>query len=192
MGRVKTINDRDVLSKARQLFLKEGHAASTRQLSSVTGLSQPTLIQRFGSKTELFKRAMVPEALDVIWILGLSPEHSGGETKYHDLETTLRDIGYRLFTQVSERIPLILALRKNPDIDDATLDAAQANLGLPDLIDALSTQLWSLLGQTPAQATIQAEGLLLAAHGATLMSLSGADEDQCRQKVDSFIWTLLN
>jgi AcrR family transcriptional regulator len=73
MGRNKTVEDEEVLAAAREVFRREGHAASTRDVARAAGVSQAVLYQRFGSKEELFFRAMAPEPLDLDALLGPYP-----------------------------------------------------------------------------------------------------------------------
>jgi len=73
MGRTKIVEDEEVLAAAREIFRREGHAASTRDVARAAGVSQAVLYQRFGSKEELFFRAMAPEPLDLEALLGPYP-----------------------------------------------------------------------------------------------------------------------
>jgi AcrR family transcriptional regulator len=73
MGRNKTVEDEEVLAAAREVFRRGGHAASTRDVARAAGVSQAVLYQRFGSKEELFFRAMAPEPLDIAALLGPYP-----------------------------------------------------------------------------------------------------------------------
>jgi AcrR family transcriptional regulator len=73
MGRNKTVEDEEVVAAARELFRREGHAASTRDVARAAGVSQAVLYQRFGSKEELFFKAMAPEPPDLEALLGPYP-----------------------------------------------------------------------------------------------------------------------
>jgi AcrR family transcriptional regulator len=60
MPRPKTLPDTEVLAAAHRLAHAQGPDALTfSALAAVTGLSAPTLVQRFGSKAELVQRALL-------------------------------------------------------------------------------------------------------------------------------------
>lgn len=57
MSRTKTRNDEDILASIGQFLIREGIATFTfERLSEEVGLSQATLVQRFGSKRSLLLR----------------------------------------------------------------------------------------------------------------------------------------
>lgn len=59
MARPRSFDEHQVLSAAGDLFWAKGYdATSTRDLVSVTGLSQPSLYNAFGDKRGLFLRAL--------------------------------------------------------------------------------------------------------------------------------------
>lgn len=58
MPRQKTIPDAHLLEVARARFLADGVGARTRQIAADAGVSEGVLFQRFGTKEELFFRAM--------------------------------------------------------------------------------------------------------------------------------------
>jgi len=70
MGRHKTISDEDILAAARQVFLEKSHAASTREIAAVAGVSEAILYQRFKSKDALFFAAMLGSGPDLLELLG--------------------------------------------------------------------------------------------------------------------------
>ena len=53
MGRTKTVDDDELLRRAREVFRQSGHTASTREVARAAGISQAVLYQRFGSKNNL-------------------------------------------------------------------------------------------------------------------------------------------
>ncbi len=58
MPRKKNKPDSDLLRAARDVFLEDGIAASTRKIAEHAGVSEGVLFQRFGSKQTLFFEAM--------------------------------------------------------------------------------------------------------------------------------------
>jgi AcrR family transcriptional regulator len=59
MGRHQTISDEQIVQRARAVFLERGYDVRTRLLASLIGLSWPAIVLRFGSKWELFRRAVI-------------------------------------------------------------------------------------------------------------------------------------
>jgi AcrR family transcriptional regulator len=100
MGRNKTVEDEEVLAAAREVFRRGGHAASTRDVARAAGVSQAVLYQRFGSKEELFFRAMAPEPLDIAALLGPYPPA--------DARRDVMGLGKRLLKYLSAFAPTFL------------------------------------------------------------------------------------
>ena len=65
MARTKSISDEDLLRHAREVFVKEGFAASTKTIARRAGVSEGVLFQRFSTKEELFFTAMIPPPADL-------------------------------------------------------------------------------------------------------------------------------
>jgi|SRR5579862_6782812 len=65
MGRKKTISDEELLAAARDIFVKEGFGASTKEIARHAGVSEGVIYQRFATKDELFFAAMIPPPADV-------------------------------------------------------------------------------------------------------------------------------
>ena len=76
------------------------------------------------------------------------------------------------------------------EIDGRVIEDAHSRLGVPYLIDALCERIERLTeSNTPATTDITkqtVEALLLAAHGATLMSLAGAPSEAINARLVSF------
>jgi AcrR family transcriptional regulator len=66
MGRKKRISDADLLAAAREVFVKEGFGASTKEIARHAAVSEGVLYQRFATKDELFFAAMIPPPADVM------------------------------------------------------------------------------------------------------------------------------
>src|SRR5260370_17899348 len=65
MVRTKSISDEALLRHARDVFVKEGFAASTKTIARRAGVSEGVLFQRFSTKEELFFAAMIPPPADL-------------------------------------------------------------------------------------------------------------------------------
>ena len=74
MVRPKQVSDEELLKIALKCFLEHGSEASAQIIADRVGLSQPALFKRFGTKEELFMRALAPpEHLPIIDWLEASP-----------------------------------------------------------------------------------------------------------------------
>ena len=185
MARPKTLEDEQVIDAARAAFAAHGHGVSTRRIAADIGLSQAALIQRFGSKKDLFLAAMFPEPLDIAWIL-----NGDNKPKTAGADAALLAVTERLFTQMSARLPGLLQLAQNPEVEPSVIEDAHAVIGVPDLIDALCERVEAIAfagAKAKRRRTRQiVEAMLLAAHGATLMRIAGASHEAIRKHLRSF------
>ena len=120
MGRYKTISDDEVLAIARDLFRRRGHDATTRQIAEAAGISEAVLYQRFGSKNQLFFKAMHAIGPDIEELLG--PREPSGDARAY-----LQGVTVRLGRYFSQVIPLALRVMTHPSFDPASLARAQPN-----------------------------------------------------------------
>lgn len=58
MARPRLIQDSDLLSAAREVFVEQGFSATTATIAARAGVSEGTLFKRFSSKEELFVAAL--------------------------------------------------------------------------------------------------------------------------------------
>jgi AcrR family transcriptional regulator len=170
MGRHKTLPDSDVLKIARQTFLKSGHGASTREVAEAVGLSQATLFQRFGDKSDLFVAAMLPEPLDIEAIVH-------GANKCNSGQEIVTDIALRLFETMRIALPLIQRIAGYPDLQPSVLEATHERINVPGLIKAMERRIAYLQADGMISKTVRAsqlvESLLIGVHGIILMSHAG-------------------
>ena len=118
MGRQKTITDDEVLRIARDIFRRQGHTATTREIAQAAGISEAVLYQRFGSKDEFFFEAMHPRGPDVEQLLG-------PRDPTEDALTYLRAVVVRLGEHFADVIPLALRVMMHPSFDPASLARVQ-------------------------------------------------------------------
>lgn len=130
MGRNKTIADADLLAVARQVFSEQGHAAATREIARAAGISQAVLYQRFGSKDELFFRAMIPEAPDL--------ESFFGPYAPKDAFEDLLAIAERLAAYMRAFMPILLKVLAFPDVGVVRLREWHEQLPFIPIVDALT------------------------------------------------------
>lgn len=160
MGRQKTISDADVLRVARDVFLAQGHTATTRAIAQAAGISEAVLYQRFGSKDELFFAAMHPGGgPDLEQLLGPGDPPD-------DAHAYLRTVVVRLGEYYAEVIPLALHVMTHPSSDAARL--APARPGGPAVLqEGLAERLASLARRrrlTTRSAAVTARLLVSLAH----------------------------
>lgn len=106
MGRRKLLEDDELLARAREIFLREGLAISSRRLAEQIGVSDSVLFQRFGSKEELVFAAMTPPAPDMS---ALFAQASSGNT-LSDLQRS----GLGLLDYFRQLVPILAPLSTHP------------------------------------------------------------------------------
>ncbi|HET7542373.1 MAG TPA: TetR/AcrR family transcriptional regulator [Polyangiaceae bacterium] len=167
MGRTKTIDDEEILNHARSVFREGSHAASTRDIARAAGISQAVLYQRFGSKEELFFRAMAPEPPDIEALLGPYPPRS--------VHTDLKRIGERVAAYVSELVPTLLHVLAAPGTH-AKLVHMHQRLAFHPLLAALTERFARMREDglvSAADPSATARAFLAIAHVAALGSVMG-------------------
>ena len=129
MGRVKTIDDEEILEHARAIFRNEGPSASTRDVARAAGISQAVLYQRFGSKEEMFLRAFTPEPPDVESLLGAYPPR--------DVREDLTRIGERMAAYLRLLMPSLLHVVAHSELRHDRLLELHRGMALLPLVEAL-------------------------------------------------------
>jgi AcrR family transcriptional regulator len=187
VGRTKTIDDDEILRRAHGVFREGGHTASTRDVARAAGISQAVLYQRFGSKENLFLRAMTPDPPDIETLLGPYPPRSA--------RADLKRIGERVADYLAQLVPTILHVLAHPDIGHHRLAKWHKGLPFHALVAALTDRFTrlredGLVGRVDPFAS--ATAFLAAIHSAALiqaMSHHGAPEAR-RAHVDSLVEVL--
>jgi AcrR family transcriptional regulator len=110
MGRRKRIEDEELLAVARDVFVKQGFAASTRDIARRAGISEAVIYQRHPTKTHLFFAAMVPPALNVEALLSASADGRG-------VRKRLEEIALAMMEYFREFVPILLPLITHPSFD---------------------------------------------------------------------------
>jgi AcrR family transcriptional regulator len=106
VARKKSIPDEDILTGAREVFVEQGFAASTRAIAKHVGVSEGLLFQRYPTKTELFLAAMVPPPIEMN---KLSRRAVEGE-----FETTLRELAMAILEYFRAAVPIFVPLMTRP------------------------------------------------------------------------------
>ncbi len=164
MGRTKTIDDKEVLHHAREAFRQGGHAASTRDIARAAGISQAVLYQRFGSKEDLFCRAMTPDPPDLETLMGPYPARSA--------RADLKRLGERIAAYLGTLMPTLLHVLAHPDLGRARLARWHADLPFQALVSALTARFVrlkddGLVGNVDPSAS--AHAFIAAVHSAALV-----------------------
>lgn len=184
MGRTKTIDDEEILRHARKVFRDGGHAASTRDVARAADISQAVLYQRFGSKEDLFFKAMTPEAPDLEALLGPYPPRNARDD--------LQRIGERFTEYLVSLMPTLLHVLAHPHLSHARLMKWHQGLPFHALLSALADRFErfvddGLVGRVDPGASARA--FLAVMHSAALFETMshGASRDSRRTHVDGLV-----
>jgi AcrR family transcriptional regulator len=176
MGRQKTITDDEVLRIARNLFRRQGHTVTTREIAQAAGISEAVLYQRFASKDALFFAAMHPRGPDLEQLLG--PKDPS-----EDALDYLHAVVARLGGHFGEVIPLALHVITHPSFDPARL--AHVHPGGPAvLVEGLAVRLAALARRgelAMASAAVTARLLVSLAHDWALGRVHGGSPRGVRE-----------
>ncbi len=129
MGRTKTIDDEEILRHARAIFRHGGPSASTRDVARAAGISQAVLYQRFGSKEEMFLRAITPDPPDVETLLGPYPPR--------DVREDLTRIGERIASYLRSLLPTLLHVVAHSELRHDRLLELHRGMAFHPLVAAL-------------------------------------------------------
>jgi len=168
MPRHKTIEDEEIITIARGVFLEKGHTATTREIADAVGISQGVLYQRFGSKDDLFLAAMRPPMPDLDRVF----PPPGDEITSNELEAYLLGLAEGILLYFEQVIPLILQLTTHPTLDRAQLHQTHISHASP-LLERLTEHLQHLKEQDlvanvdPATA---AQIFVASLHGLVMLS----------------------
>jgi AcrR family transcriptional regulator len=108
MGRRKLVEDDELLAVAREVFVEQGIAASTREIARRAGTSEAVIYQRHPTKAHLFFAAMVPPASNVEDLFAAPA---------HDLSVVeqLERIALGMMRYFREVAPILLQLVTHPE-----------------------------------------------------------------------------
>jgi AcrR family transcriptional regulator len=176
MGRNRTIDDDELLRVAHEVFRDGGHTATTRDVARAAGISQAVLYQRFGSKEDLFLRAMTPEVPDVEALLGSYPPRSAKDD--------VRQIAGRLVDFFASMLPTLLHVHAHPNLGASRLKKWHSRLPFMPIVRALSERIGRMQADglvSPVNAEAAAHTLLAAAHSVALLeTMMGRDHGHAR------------
>src|SRR5208283_3006813 len=101
MGRKKLVSDVELLNVAREVFVKSGFGASTKEIARQAGVSEGVIFQRFPTKEDLFFAAMIPPAADLHRLL----DHPGSKGR-----ELLEKLTFAMIEYWRETFPVLLPL----------------------------------------------------------------------------------
>ncbi len=133
MARRKRLEDDELLAVARERFVAEGFAASTRGIAQVAGVAEAVLFQRFKTKAELFFAAMLPPPPNLHEILVSRPD-------WEEPSRRMEDIAIGVLAYFREIAPVLLPLVSHPDFNYESFVARYPESPLNQLVEGL--QAW--------------------------------------------------
>jgi AcrR family transcriptional regulator len=166
VGRAKTIDDEEILRHARAIFGRDGPAASTRHIAEAAGISQAVLYQRFGSKEEMFLRAVTPEPPDVEVLLGPYPPR--------DVRLDLVRIAERIAEYLHSLMPTLLHVVAHAELSHAKFLELHRGMAFHPLVAALVARFERLRDDglvAPVDAAAAARAFLAVVHSAVFFEL---------------------
>jgi len=105
MARTKTISDEELLAVAREVFVRDGFGASTRDIAKQAGVAEGVLFQRYQTKRELFFAAMVLPAPDPM---------AGRDASTTPAFERLVELAQGMTDYFRETVPVLLPLMAHP------------------------------------------------------------------------------
>ena len=133
MARRKRLEDDELLAVARERFVAEGFAASTRGIAQVAGVAEAVLFQRFKTKAELFFAAMLPPPPNLHEILVSRPD-------WEEPSRRMEDIAIGVLAYFREIAPVLLPLVSHPEFNYESFVARYPEYPLNQLVEGL--QAW--------------------------------------------------
>jgi AcrR family transcriptional regulator len=103
MGRKKTVADQELLRHARDVFLAQGRAGSTKEIARRAGISEAVLFQRFRTKRALAIAAIHPMPIDPKEVL--QPDSVS-----KNFRVALAQLGRRMLALFRQHIPTTMHL----------------------------------------------------------------------------------
>ncbi|MEZ4301791.1 MAG: helix-turn-helix domain-containing protein [Polyangiaceae bacterium] len=94
MARTATIRDETILDAAREVFLARGVQGTTAEVAERAGISEGTIFNRFRSKDELFRAAMMQPGAAIPWAATLDRPVEGTDTRTRMIELGLDIIDF--------------------------------------------------------------------------------------------------
>ena len=169
MARPRTIEDRDILRTAREVFIVSGAQGSTREIARRLNISESSLFKRYPTKVALFLAAMAPPIPDTETLLAKVRTEP-------DTHKALHVIGAMTLCYFRQAIPQMLRLITHPDIGLETLLGQFGESPATSFHVAIATFLAErqLQGElATAEPRVAAALIVAALHSVALFELTG-------------------
>src|SRR3954464_12747093 len=108
MGRPQLVSREEIIAAARDVFVKEGLAASIRDVAAVAGISEAAIFKRFSTKAALIVAAMAPPRPDIGRLLA--------PLDGPDLQAALRATMQNIVGFFRDMLPVTLPVAMQPDV----------------------------------------------------------------------------
>ena len=105
MARPRNTTDTEILEEARACFLEHGAGVSTALIAERLGISHGVLFQRFGTKEQLLRAALLPSPV-LPWI----PQAQAGPDD-RDVRSQLLELADEISTYLARIVPALAVLR---------------------------------------------------------------------------------
>lgn len=105
MARPRNLDDENILKEARECFLEHGAGVSTTVIAERLGISHGVLFQRFGTKEQLLRAALVPPN-EAPWF---ALARSGPDDR--DVRLQLRELAHEISAYLARIVPSLVVLR---------------------------------------------------------------------------------
>ncbi|TKC90764.1 TetR/AcrR family transcriptional regulator [Polyangium fumosum] len=105
MPRPRNTTDTQILEEARACFLEHGAAVSTTLIAERLGISHGVLFQRFGTKEQLLRAALMPSP-EQPW---MARARAGPDDR--DARTQLHELAEEIFAFLEHIVPCLAVLR---------------------------------------------------------------------------------
>jgi len=187
MGRPRRISDGQVLAAAREVFLRLGPRATTRDVAEAAGVSQTVLFQRYRTKKSLYFAALLRSPIAPDDLFGTRPESAGAAGPY------LVALAIRMLDWLDAALPGSLRAALDHELHDA-LDRVHGApfpmTYLDRMMDVIAAIGLLTSPPDPRPSSELARAFLEAAHGQALLALllpsAEPAEQRARRLVRSF------
>jgi AcrR family transcriptional regulator len=168
IGRPPLVSREEIITAARDVFLKEGLTASIRDVAAVAGISEAAIFKRFSTKAALIVAAMAPPKPDIDALL--APLQNA------DLRIALTATMENIVSYFRELLPLTLPVAMQPDVGLAAYVDEVGDNPANSLHAALAAQLAAAAnsGRLRKLQPFAVAGLIVAtAHSLALFEIMG-------------------
>lgn len=121
MPRPKKVTDEQIVDAARDVFVAQGVGASMDVIARQLGVTAPVLFMRFGTKLNLFYRAVVPDRLP--WVELSLRLRRGPDNR--PIEAQLNEVGEHIILLFAEILAVVRLCAKNAVSMDDIMNSLQ-------------------------------------------------------------------